>query len=264
MKLGEFLALNQGTKTVTQYLHAFNNLCRYAPDMVDTDAKRIASFKRGLNPKMMKHVGTNNRARFNDFISDCLKQEKNNNAYTIAKTRKRALEGGPSQARAPAGGRPPYRPSAPGARFRPPQQRGQNFKGPQKPYKMAVQSNKATASVGQGSSKGAMASAGIVKGPCYNCDQPGHFSRFCPYPPRKKEQTYTARVHHTTVEEIPEGEPVMAGKFPVNRHPTVVLFDSGSSHSFMSQAFAREHEQLCTYLSYGYRISSTGADVLTK
>jgi hypothetical protein len=73
IKLGEFLALNQGTKTVTQYLHAFNNLCRYAPDMVDTDAKRIASFKRGLGPKMMKHVGTNTRARFNDFISDCLK-----------------------------------------------------------------------------------------------------------------------------------------------------------------------------------------------
>jgi hypothetical protein len=58
IKLGEFLALNQGTKTVTQYLHAFNNLCRYAPDMVDTDAKKIASFKRGLGPKMMKHVGT--------------------------------------------------------------------------------------------------------------------------------------------------------------------------------------------------------------
>jgi hypothetical protein len=73
IKLGEFLALNQGTKTVNQYLHAFNNLCHYTPDMVDTDAKRIASFKRGLNPKMMKHVGTSTRARFNDFISDCLK-----------------------------------------------------------------------------------------------------------------------------------------------------------------------------------------------
>jgi hypothetical protein len=187
MKLGEFLALNQGTKTVTQYLHTFNNLCHYAPDMVDTYAKRIASFKRGLNLKMMKHVGTNNRVRFNNFISDCLKQEKNNNAYTAAKTRKRALEGGPSQARAPAGGHPPYRPSAPGARFRPPQQRGQGFKGSQKPYKMAVQSNKATASVGQGSSKGAMGSTGTVKEPCYNCDQPGHFSRFCPYLPRKKQ-----------------------------------------------------------------------------
>jgi hypothetical protein len=120
MKLGELLALNQGTKIVTQYLHAFNNLCRYAPDMVDTDAKRIASFKRGLNPKMMKHVGTNTSVRFNNFISDCLKQEKNNNASIVAKSRKRELEGGPSQEREPTGGRPPYCPSAPGARFRPP------------------------------------------------------------------------------------------------------------------------------------------------
>jgi hypothetical protein len=32
----------------------------------------------------------------------------------------------------------------------------------------------------------------------------------------------------------------------------------------MSQAFARKHEQLCIDLSYGYRISSAGADVLTN
>jgi hypothetical protein len=66
------------------------------------------------------------------------------------------------------------------------------------------------------------------------------------------------------VEEILEGEPVTAGKFSVNQNPVVVLFDSGSSHSFMSQAFARKHEQLCTDLSYGYHISSAGADVLTN
>jgi hypothetical protein len=66
------------------------------------------------------------------------------------------------------------------------------------------------------------------------------------------------------VDEIPKGEPVTAGKFPVNQNPAVVLFDSGSSYSFMSQAFARKHEQLYTYLSYGYRISSAGANVLTN
>jgi hypothetical protein len=96
MKLGEFLALNQCTKTVTQYLHAFNNLSHYASDMVNTDAKKIVSFKRGLNPKMMKHVGTNTRTGFNDFVSDCSKQEKNNNVYAASKTRKRAFESGPS------------------------------------------------------------------------------------------------------------------------------------------------------------------------
>jgi hypothetical protein len=264
MKLGEFLALNQGTKTITQYLLAFNNLCHYAPDMVDTDAKKIASFKRGLGPKMMKHVGTNARARFNDFISDCLKQEKNNNVYTASKTRKRAFESGPSQSRVITANRSTYRLSAPGARFRPPQHKTQNYKGPQKPYKMAVSPTRTAATAGQGNSKGAIRSAGIVKGPCYNYDQPGHFSKFCPYLPRKKQHTYNAQVHHTTMEEIPEGEPVTAGKFPVNQNPTVVLFDSGSSHSFMSQAFARKHKQLCTDLSYGYRISSAGADVLTN
>jgi hypothetical protein len=118
---------------------------------------------------------------------------------------------------------------------------------------MAVQSNKVAATAGLGSSKGAMGSAGTVGGPCYNCDQPGHFSRFCSYSPKKKQQTYPARVHSMTVDEIPEGEPITAGKFPINQHPAVVLFDSILSYSFMSQAFARKHEQLCTELGYGYR-----------
>jgi hypothetical protein len=58
------------------------------------------------------------------------------------------------------------------------------------------------------------------------------------------------------VDEIPEGESVTTGKFPVNQNPIVVLFNSGS--------FARKYEQLCTDLSYGYRISSAGVDVLTN
>jgi hypothetical protein len=130
MKLGEFLALNQGTKTVAQYLHAFNNLSRYASDMVNTDAKKIVSFKRGLNPKMMKHVGTNTRTDFNDFVSDCLKQEKNNNVYAVSKTRKRAFEPGPSQPGAPMANRSTYHSPAPGARFRPPQRKNENAQQP--------------------------------------------------------------------------------------------------------------------------------------
>jgi hypothetical protein len=68
--------------------------------MVNTEAKKIASFKRGLNPKMMKHVGTNIRTGFNDFVSDCLKQEKNNNVYAGSKIRKRAFKSGLFQSRA--------------------------------------------------------------------------------------------------------------------------------------------------------------------
>jgi hypothetical protein len=103
---------------------------------------------------MMKHVGTNTRTGFNDFISDCLKQEKNNNVYDASKTCKRAFESGPSQPRALMANRFAYRPLAPGARFRPPQRKNQNAQQPQrnqKPFRMAVPQAKA----GQGSSSGA-------------------------------------------------------------------------------------------------------------
>jgi hypothetical protein len=47
MKLGEFLELNQGNKTITQYLHAINNLCRYAPDMVDKMLRKLLASREG-------------------------------------------------------------------------------------------------------------------------------------------------------------------------------------------------------------------------
>ena len=45
------------------------------------------------------------------------------------------------------------------------------------------------------------------------------------------------------MEEIPTGQVVTAGMFLVNKHPAIVLFDSGASHSFMSQTFASKHDQ---------------------
>ena len=43
------------------------------------------------------------------------------------------------------------------------------------------------------------------------------------------------------MEEIPAREVVTAGMYLVNQDPAIVLFDSGASHSFMSQTFASEH-----------------------
>ena len=44
----------------------------------------------------------------------------------------------------------------------------------------------------------------------------------------------------------------------------VLLFDSGSSYSFMSQAFALKYNQEVAELEYSYHISSAGADISTK
>ena len=82
----------------------------------------------------------------------------------------------------------------------------------------------------------------------------GHWSRECPYPKKGNNQNqgnqkqanakaHPGYVHYTAVEEIPAGEVVTAAMFLMNQHPAIVLFDSGASHSFMSQTFAFKHDQ---------------------
>ena len=75
MKAAEFMKLTQGTKTLTEYMHAFNNLSQYAPEFVDTEAKKIESFKRGLGIKLMKTMANSRCDTYNEFISDALTQE---------------------------------------------------------------------------------------------------------------------------------------------------------------------------------------------
>jgi len=94
MKHTEFMQLTQGNKTLKEYLHAFNHLSRYAPEFVSAESKKIASFKRGLGPKLLKTMGHTKCATFNEFVSDALTQENYNTVYTATKTRKRVFEAG--------------------------------------------------------------------------------------------------------------------------------------------------------------------------
>jgi hypothetical protein len=98
-------------------------LARYALEFVDTDAKKIASFKRGLSPKLMKSMGNNKCTTFNEFISDALTQENNNVIYAASKSHKRNYEAAVSQSKAPVVAKTQYRPSATNIRYHPPQKK---------------------------------------------------------------------------------------------------------------------------------------------
>ena len=111
MKAAEFMCLTQGTKTLTEYMHAFNNLSWYAPGFVDTKEKKIESFKRGLGTKLMKTMANSRCTTYNEFISDALTQENHHNLHAVAKGRKRVVEAGASglsQSRAPVVARPQF------------------------------------------------------------------------------------------------------------------------------------------------------------
>ena len=86
-------------------------------EFADTEAKKIASFKRGLGPKLMKTLANNKSSTFNKFVSDALTQDNQNNIYATFKNRKRDFEAGTSQSKAPVAVRPQFHPPAP--KFRP-------------------------------------------------------------------------------------------------------------------------------------------------
>ena len=96
MKAAEFMRLTQGTKTLTEYMHAFNNMSRYALGFVDTKEKKIKSFKRGLGTKLMKTMANSRCTMLNEFISDALTQENHNNLHVATKGCRRAAEAGAS------------------------------------------------------------------------------------------------------------------------------------------------------------------------
>jgi hypothetical protein len=66
----------------------------------------------------------------------------------------------------------------------------------------------------------------------------------------------TGHVNHTTVEDIPEGEEVLAGTFLLFGHPVIFLFDSGASHDFMSSTCAKRAKLSLTVAKPSYMIST--------
>jgi hypothetical protein len=62
----------------------------------------------------------------------------------------------------------------------------------------------------------------------------------------------------------PEGEPVMMGTFLMANHPTIILFDSGASHTFISKKFVEKHCIPYNESREGFIIHSPGGQIFTK
>jgi hypothetical protein len=87
-KLNEFLALNQGTRTILQYAQAFNNLCQYVGYHADSDEKKRDRFRRGLNTKLRDRLNTVRADSFNELVNQAISQKDCIVAHRVEKKRK--------------------------------------------------------------------------------------------------------------------------------------------------------------------------------
>jgi hypothetical protein len=110
-----------------------------------------------------------------------------------------------------------------------------------------------------------------------------HMLQLCPYRPlctrvscSEEESSYmphqhsiswptqTGRVNYTTMEEIPEGDQVLAGMFSLNGYPAIVLFDSGATHYFISKACTQKCQLTIQHINTTYMIRTPRGKIITK
>jgi hypothetical protein len=80
-------------------------------------------------------------------------------------------------------------------------------------------------------------------------------------PIASKQNHARGRVNHVALEEAQEAPDVVIGIFFINDTSTVLLFDSGASHSFILTTYVEKHNLPVALLKCQMIVSSLGGDM---
>ncbi|XP_028107291.1 uncharacterized protein LOC114306274 [Camellia sinensis] len=252
----------QGNKTVAEYEAQFAELARFAPHMVDTDYKKARKFEGGLRGAILDRVNMLKLPTYVEVLERAIIAEGDINAQNrISEWKgKRQTNQGSKGITAP-----PNKKHNSGT--------SNVFTPNQDSIPVCVECGKKHRGICYPKS-----------GACFQCGKTGHVIRDCPQ--RKQQQsgnrttTSSARSAPTTNTkasvnlnnnketarqgrvfalvpgDVQKAATVVSGTFMVHSHSACALFDSGSTHSFMSKLFTPNLDTSEEVLSYMLCVSS--------
>jgi hypothetical protein len=289
VKKEEFLALKQGSLSVSEYRDRFLQLSRYAPEDVNTDAKRQYCFLRGLVDPLQYHLMNHTFPTFQHLIDRAIMTERKRKEM---EDRKRKISGpqlGSNNCPRFSGNQPQqFRQN-----HRPPKQQRFQRQYPQHQNRQNNQSGRGQfqrqnqqvprlpTPANHQSSQAAPVQGGSRA--CFHCGEQGHWVMQCPKKttqqqsgpntpakqnvsqPRvgkRSQPRYNhGRLNHLEAEAVQETPGMIVGMFPVDSHIAEVLFDTGATHSFITASWVEAHNLPITTMSTPIQIDSAGGRI---
>ncbi|WVZ97641.1 hypothetical protein U9M48_043158 [Paspalum notatum var. saurae] len=221
--------------SVLEYVQAFVRLSQYSPKDVDTDQRRAARLLDGFDPTLLTHLG-HRYDSFTKLVDAAINMEHSLREAHEDQQRKRLAS------------TPPLSPSQwPRVGHQSPMQICYLEEPQQQEQHSGAQQHMTSCSAPPHPPASVPPAKPSTGYPCFKCGKTGHFSRTCrmrqkapgsvPTDGEKKSVPKMGQLHYSQIEQVPEGEPVLAGTFLVNDHPT----NRSSSDDVTIHVPLREH-----------------------
>ena len=271
LKRKEFRNLRQTNRTVSDYIEEFNNLSRYAPEDVDTDAKRRERFLDGLSDELSLQLSVVYCPTFQDLMDKARilegkhqqvenRKRKFSNFHNSGPiTRSRTFRNGNQH----NGGNEPNHRAGNGSQHN----GGNGYRN--NGFRNSWQArNNGHNSGGNGRNHNFVTKKDLSNIECFKCRKLGHYASTCPELKldvgAKQNTNQKATLNHANVEEVLDDPDLVIGKFPIDSNIALVLFDSGASHSFISRAFVDKNKLPTESLSGSIRVNSPGGELIAS
>ena len=258
----EFSDLVQGAMTVEEYVAKFVELSRFAPYLIPDESKKVKKFWEGLNDRICPLIIASRVDTFTEVVKRAMSLEKDFKYNPNSKDSEKKQGPFNSQHGKGQGHKKGF--------FKNSGNRGQSSRHSKSAYPWSGDKK-------SGSRCGKLHDGQNCDGVkiCFTCKQPRHFARDCPSSKGSGSSSSSqvakgndngkkvqGRVYSLTTQDAQATDTMVAGILALFSAHAKVLFYPSSTHSFVSYAFAKNHDKSPELLDFELSISTPVSDTL--